>query len=196
MVFSFQTVLVGFWFLLWSSAGFAGELDKHHSYLNNIAQGNDDFSSSELTTLWTIALQCPLLGGDAVYKARSILSSLTDMYFEDYDDCTGTSALKAGAQSEKAKIAHTDRDKQQTAASFRVYPNPAKDKLNFVCENKQTNILQAELLNILGETVFSSELKNRNQSIDISRLPTGTYLLRIKDDKGNIIYSDEMVIIK
>lgn len=65
------------------------------------------------------------------------------------------------------------------AGSFRetiIYPNPASDLINIVSKR---DFSQYEIINILGQTV--SEGKNNNILIDIGKLPTGKYYLKLSD---------------
>ena len=60
--------------------------------------------------------------------------------------------------------------------SFTAYPNPVKDKLNvrFV-----ENITSATIYNILGQEVIVNNINKTEDQIDMSHLPTGTYLVKV-----------------
>jgi hypothetical protein len=61
-----------------------------------------------------------------------------------------------------------------------VYPIPTTGILNIDVESNQ--IMDIEVFNVLGELVFTPET-NQNR-IDITELPTGTYVLRITTKDG------------
>lgn len=65
---------------------------------------------------------------------------------------------------------------------FSVYPIPAKDDLNIRSERK---IKSVSVFSMDGKRVYSIE-KQDIKNINVSMLPTGTYFLQIKDEKGNI----------
>jgi len=69
-------------------------------------------------------------------------------------------------------VANTDRIK------FEIYPNPATEILNISVPDKN---LKVEILNLNGKIVKEQILRNKKEQIDISNLPKGYYLLKIKN---------------
>jgi len=70
---------------------------------------------------------------------------------------------------------------------FYVYPNPANERLyiNFTKHLKEpTNVF---ICNSLGENVFSKAISSKNQTIDISNLPSGVYYLMLNEYRQLII---------
>jgi hypothetical protein len=59
---------------------------------------------------------------------------------------------------------------------FSIYPNPAKDKIYI---EMQQNLISAEFIikNVLGQTVITGEIMEKNSVVDISSLTRGIYLL-------------------
>ena len=55
-----------------------------------------------------------------------------------------------------------------------VYPNPSMDNMTIVLEE---NTIKAQLLNLEGKVVLELQLKKGNNTIDVSALPKGVYLL-------------------
>jgi len=64
---------------------------------------------------------------------------------------------------------------------FVYYPNPVSNVVNF--ENYNT-ILKITLFNILGQRVEEKEINSLSGQLDMSKLPTGNYLLRFKTENG------------
>ena len=64
---------------------------------------------------------------------------------------------------------------------FVYYPNPVSNVVNF--ENYNT-ILKITLFNILGQTLEEKEINSLSGQLDMSKLPTGNYLLRFKTENG------------
>jgi len=71
-------------------------------------------------------------------------------------------------------------DKTNTA--FSLYPNPTSDYLHFTFPSNDSQIISAEVFDIAGKKVASPEVKNK--SIDIRSLPTGTYIVLLKNEFG------------
>jgi hypothetical protein len=62
---------------------------------------------------------------------------------------------------------------------FKVYPNPAKDRIYI--EGKGTN--EIKLFDVLGNEILNAKEKE----IDVSSLKNGVYFVQVKTDKGEII---------
>lgn len=62
---------------------------------------------------------------------------------------------------------------------LKIYPVPAKDILNISFNKKITSI---SLYNILGQEVMTELINNSKGSLDISRLVSGTYVVKINAD--------------
>ena len=61
-----------------------------------------------------------------------------------------------------------------------MYPNPAKGFLKVKTEEK---IIKVEIFNYFGKRIIKS---NNSTDIDISNLNKGVFLVKIKNDKGDI----------
>ncbi len=59
---------------------------------------------------------------------------------------------------------------------FTIYPNPSNGI--FTIEAKENNCFLI-ITNILGETIYQSEIANQKSSIDLSRQPKGIYSIRL-----------------
>jgi hypothetical protein len=56
-----------------------------------------------------------------------------------------------------------------------MYPNPASDRLNISASN---TIKNASIFNILGKKVMSLEINKNSESIDVSNLSSGMYIIK------------------
>ncbi len=66
-----------------------------------------------------------------------------------------------------------------------VYPNPAKDKLTI--ESNINTIINYDIVNLMGQTVYSSYLNAGKTIIDISAFAKGIYSIKLYSDKGNVV---------
>ena len=62
-----------------------------------------------------------------------------------------------------------------------MYPNPASDRLNISASN---TIKNASIFNILGKKVMSLEINKNSESIDVSSLASGIYLIKYQLDNA------------
>ena len=78
-------------------------------YLTTLARGNRNFSNQQKETIETIAGLCPLLGGIAVYKARSLLYTYNDsIYFNNEATCPDPGVLYRLASAEPDSTVKTE----------------------------------------------------------------------------------------
>ena len=70
------------------------------------------------------------------------------------------------------------------STSLSVFPNPTTDFVYIHSENKVEKVY---LNTILGQNIKSIDVNNSEISVDMSNLPTGNYILLVKDAEGNLI---------
>ena len=63
-----------------------------------------------------------------------------------------------------------------------VYPNPSKDKI-FIKNVKNSTI---EIINIEGKPVLQKKIISEQDALDISKLPSGIYYIKIPDKERNV----------
>lgn len=73
-----------------------------------------------------------------------------------------------------------------------VYPNPTSKSISLNNENSTTDLL--EVLNLQGMKMAQQEISSSNSTMDISHLPTGTYIVHGKF-KGRIVAEGKFVKI-
>lgn len=59
-----------------------------------------------------------------------------------------------------------------------ITPNPTQGKINI---NSALTIQTIKITNILGETIYTEQCKQKNRELDISTYPKGLYLIKIND---------------
>ena len=72
-----------------------------------------------------------------------------------------------------------------------LYPNPAGNRLNFKPVNGEV-IQRAEVFDLLGKKVFSSEVSNNE--LDLSNVGNGIHIIKITTDKSQ--YNNKLVVKK
>ncbi|MGH1433840.1 MAG: T9SS type A sorting domain-containing protein [Lewinella sp.] len=77
-------------------------------------------------------------------------------------------------------VSSTDNLLQASAVS--IYPNPANTVINVVSEIEGT--FTTELYDLVGKRINS--LQMTNNSMDVSQLPTGMYLLKLNFEEGSV----------
>ncbi|GEM_PF-2220107 len=95
-------------------------------------------------------------------------------YFEDYDN--GLS-LKPVAHKIRANI----------------YPNPAQTSLKVDIDDPRATKLSLSIYELSGKTISRFPVTGPQQTLDISHLPAGTFILSIQDKNGTPLFSQKFL---
>lgn len=136
--------------------------------------GFNELSTSDLTTLYDIAAMCPMLGGDLVFRARSIISLfIPGMVYQDSLACT-----EQGFGYRSSNLSFGD---------IIISPNPVHDllKLEFSSAIPESE-LTIRIISTDGILKQDIEFKSSRGSInlDVYDLPPGIYILKIMESSG------------
>ncbi len=85
------------------------------------------------------------------------------------------------------------------AASIQAYPNPAVEFVRFNCSNLPQGDYTLKIFNIIGKVVWKENYQltgSKSIRIELDDFKKGTYLYSLSDNKGNIIGTKRLVILK
>jgi hypothetical protein len=74
-----------------------------------------------------------------------------------------------------------------------IYPSPAQNQLNVSVQLKHKVQLTGTIFDLAGKKAMQFSFKSDRETIDISTLPKGTYMLNLSDDKNNSLYSKSFI---
>lgn len=153
-------------------------------YLNTIAQGITEFDGTQMTSLESIAGQCPLTGGSAVFMARSLLAMVQDSIYDDETLCE-----QIGERGELLI--------QQRSTGFALFPNPAQNSITITKPDNMEEDVEIFIFNSLGKSVLRKVLPGEIPSVTLntSGLEDGTFIVAIYAN-GRKIFTDKLVIIR
>ncbi len=145
----------------------ANEKTVNQIYLNWAIEGFGNLSTSNIQTLQLIAVQCPLSGGDAVYKARGILKGFGD--YTSYDNeqvCNNTALPRETSLKEAVKAV--------------VQPNPSNGEVEVSWTREADNI---SISNTLGKVISVTKVENTTtQKLNLIHLQSGVYYIQIQKE--------------
>lgn len=72
-----------------------------------------------------------------------------------------------------------------------IYPNPASSIVNIVAQN---NIIKCDILNMLGQIVYSTEVNNSKATLELSSINNGMYLIQVVTIQG--VYTQRLQVNK
>jgi len=112
---------------------------------------------------------------------------------EEEEECTQevceTIRINCGEESKDiVDLRNETNTVKEISAEFKFMPNPALDVINIQFEGSWGDKVIMEIHDIQGKLQFSRGLKSGQfgtQSLDVSNLSAGTYVLRIRDELGN-----------
>ena len=136
----------------------------------------DSLDGYQIATLQSIADQCPLAGGTAVYRARGMLSD--SIYYDDATICG-----QQGIQYREALIELPTDDVQ-------LFPNPATDYIQL--QGLEDHVT-ATVHDVSGRMLLHQSVSPQSNRVDVSKLTAGMYLITIVQD-GAIIHTEKLVI--
>lgn len=129
------------------------------------------------TTEWSIAtsvsfpitIQNLLAGSNYEYQVRLVCNAFASEY----------------SASNYFLTAATSINKLAIENGIKVYPNPSKDIVYISLDELQSN-LEIAFYDISGKLIYEGKMLTQKKKIDISVLQTGIYILKLKDENGNV----------
>jgi hypothetical protein len=143
----------------------------------------------------SLALTCPYLGGNAVYRARSILGMLNPgIHYDDLIICNSQGVYKNGTsklQNWLAQIKEIKSKKRESSVnSFSIYPNPANEFIELHYALNENEMAKLSFYDLIGNKVFEKQLDKEDiaSKIAITNLKTGLYVYTFIDSRGNTFH--------
>ena len=143
-------------------------------YLSTVGKDVDTFTVDQTNTLFYIANQCPMVGGNSVYRARSLYRLIDDeQQFDDPMLCLQHGII---VKSLVAREVNT----------MGVVPNPARDGATLVLGKPLDEAGTFILFNAVGEVVMRLDVpaEEYRMSFATSGLATGVYHYRVVNLTG------------
>ncbi len=168
-------------------------------YLHALAGGIDSIDAELYEDIETLANTCPYLGGNAVYRARTLMGMLRPgVHYDDLIICNGQGVYKNGIsklQQQLLDIANAQHEKLLEDKGVLVYPNPTHAQITIEYLIERNERLDIVIYDLVGNKLKSEQLKfNSNKSsIDLNGFSTGMYFYQIKSSLGKI-YSGKLII--
>ena len=147
----------------------------------------DSFTAIQKSTLWNIASQCPLAGGDGVYHARSLYALIDPLaVYNDVTLCSGQQPLSRP----------NNEDSIEAQTQFDVYPNPAKELAIFRFHQNLDELVTLEVFHASGRLLHKQNYEVSDQQIQIETpWASGVYFCRISLN-GQLLGTRMIAIIK
>jgi len=116
-------------------------------------------------------------------RALAITGSKFDGWSGDLIDNNAISSFVMGTTSRtiNANFSQISATTEIENNSFAVFPNPVYcGKLHITTGLNNSSNLHVSIIDLVGKVVFSKNVENANQTIDVSVISKGTYILRLE----------------
>jgi len=135
-------------------------------YLETIAKEIYHFTQSQINALTVVARQCPVEGGNAVFKARALLALINNtLNYDDRDICNRVGIeLKQGQPD-------------LNGGNIKLYPNPANSKVKVVYLANEDFSYSFTIYNSIGQIILIKKLNSDSSyfEFDSSAINQGVY---------------------
>ncbi len=108
--------------------------------------------------------------------------SLNTLTFAGQNTHIGTLTQGSYIDIDNISIDFTIAVDEKEASAISVYPNPADNYT--IIENRKDSELR--IYNVAGQVVLETKIKTNHETIDVSNLKSGTYILNFKDKNKTI----------
>ncbi len=136
-------------------------------YLQTLGLGIHRLTASQLLIAESIAIQCPLEGGSAVYAARALYRLNADRAFNDDSLCFGVHERR---QVQTKPVEHSE---------IYLLPNPATDMVTVAgLSASAENPALIQLADANGVLRMEHKVAEREWAFSVTSLPSGIYFCR------------------
>ena len=157
--------------------------------LSTAAVGGFGYSQAETATLTNIANQCPLQGGNAVFRARAMLAGTVDSVFYDDDLICGMTS----------QMVQPPVFSQAVQSGFSIYPNPTKGEFTVVWDENAFDgtLVDIVVYDLLGQKIFEKRngANMGRETVTIVNLAEGVYICKVFIDRKNV-FTEDLVLVR
>jgi hypothetical protein len=148
--------------------------DVNEIYLATIGKDVETFTSGQAIALFDIANQCPMLGGNAVFKARSLYWLIDDT--QDFDD--PVLCLPYGVVLKRLLDQHIN--------AVSIVPNPASDEASLVLLHETVEPAYLTLYNAVGSESLRVLVPKGTErhAFSTASMPPGLYHYKVLSGNG------------
>ena len=88
----------------------------------------------------------------------------------------------------------TDASKESNLSSVTIYPNPSNGlfSVEFNSNSKYQN-LKLEVINLLGQKIYQTNIIHQKSAINISSQQSGMYFMRLIDNSGTVVERRKLI---
>ncbi|MFN0202059.1 MAG: T9SS type A sorting domain-containing protein, partial [Bacteroidia bacterium] len=161
----------------------------NEAYSQYIKNGS---SSLDFTQLANVAFQCPGLGGNSVFKARTLYRLHNDSIGYNDDSLCLYAASNMRKVPKKKNLPKLSSDE-----GLVIHPNPTNGELSLTFKQPSKEPVTWLLFNTMGQLVHKEQLlaNQLQHKIMLDKLPSGVYHYNVYNSGHNKLYQGKVVIV-
>jgi hypothetical protein len=149
-------------------------------YYRTFGRGITELSSQDIAMLESIIYICPQAGGDAVYMARALYTTVNDSI--EYNDSLVCRQVNLFRESEAQWELKSDIIVKKEKLSLQVYPNPFTGNIQWRITGEHSDGV-ITIKDVMGKHIKLESIaaSKKEGSIDLSALTQGVYMIQYAD---------------
>lgn len=168
---------------------------EYYKYINVSGTKYSDYITAvRKDELVSIAVQCPITGGQGVFDARVLLSFVNNSVVDFDDNCPGQS----GAKLAENNVPLTPHSITATnSRKIKLYPNPNDGNMILEYHLEEGEKGGLLLFDLTGRLWRKYDAVNANNTLIIkeNELPNGIYFYELRIN-GNLVSKEKVIVIK
>jgi hypothetical protein len=158
----------------------------NEKFINFISLLSDQYGTDTLLyyfdDMLSIAMQCPDVGGQAVYRARPFVSIFNDsLMYDDETTCLQFGIFRQMQTLNDSSTFISNLQKEKLKEDVQLVPNPADKKIDIFVKGIDAGICRIEISNALGKKVIIDKMncKEKSHTVNTSNLIAGVYNVKL-----------------
>ena len=131
------------------------------------------------------------VGGNNVGPALIAENIPMDVYVLSMADGTNAEAAQISVLSNTITLDGYVGLSTETVQNVVVYPNPAQNQVNVIAGFDEGSVV---INSITGQEVVNGAILNGGAKLDVSNLKSGIYIYTIRNQEGNVVKTNKLVI--
>jgi type IX secretion system substrate protein len=173
-------------------------IESNWSAVDNIVlqlAGGDSLRAGNISTLQTVAAQCPLTGGNIVWRARALLNSYYRTIINYPNNCPVIGSFTEGGAGARVESTTAINQITNNINQVTLYPNPNNGSMTL--DYNLNNDAHLEITDITGNLVGTYMLPATETTLQVqsNNLQSGMYMYRIISNNA-VIKQGKIVVMK
>lgn len=153
----------------------------------SVAVSNVDFGATGSWTTWATLSSINVTLSAGTNSVRLQATNTSGLANIDYLGVNGNNPTATSCASLTSTFTLTDASQLNSESEIIAYPIPVKNILTIVLNQKLENDATIQLYNTIGRLVVNDKIKSNKQTFNISKLPSGLYLLKVSNSNKSTV---------